>query len=103
MARVPAAALLALVAIACARGAPSSERDAASIAVSPPPIRASYEGEGAARILSSRADVALRGARVEAAPGDFVLENAGNVAVVSARGTLIDFGAKDGDDELVSI
>jgi hypothetical protein len=48
--------------------------------------------------------VPLRGPRVEAKKGDFILRGDGMVAVVSgAKGTLVDFGVDGGEDALVAI
>lgn len=40
---------------------------------------------------------------MDAKPGDWMIENAGSVAVVSSEGKVIDFGPRGGRDELVSI
>jgi hypothetical protein len=56
------------------------------------------------RRIESRDDVPLRGPRVDAKKGDWLLRGRGGVAVVSAtRGAIVDFGAEGGDDALVSI
>ena len=54
--------------------------------------------------IESREEVPLRGLRVDAKRGDWLIRDAGSVAVVStATGALIDFGGEGGDDALVSI
>ena len=75
--------------------------DATAGAQSPAPSQA---GEGTLRPISSRQDVPLKGPRVDARPGDWLLENAGVAAVVDARGgRIVDFGSSGGDDALVGI
>jgi hypothetical protein len=59
--------------------------------------------EGTVVRIASRADVRLEGPRVEAAPGDWVVSNAGYIAVVSAEGKVIDFGPEGGRDEINAI
>jgi len=73
---------------------------AATEAAPPPPARA----EAAVRQVQARSDVPLRGPRVEARKGDWLLQGPGGVAVVSsAKGTVVDFGADGGDDALVAV
>ena len=56
------------------------------------------------RRIVGRDDVRLTGPRVDARPGDWLLENAGKVAVVDARGgRVVDFGTAERDDALVAI
>ncbi len=69
-----------------------------------PPPEPSRAGEGTLRAITSRGEVALTGPRVDARPGDWILENAGKVAVVSAHsGRVVDFGAAGGEDALVGL
>jgi hypothetical protein len=71
----------------------------AAIAV-PPPVGA----EGTVAPIRDRKDVPLDGPRVDAKPGDWVIRNAGSVAVVAALdGRVIDFGPEGGRDELVAL
>jgi hypothetical protein len=77
--------------LAASKGAPDETAP-------PPPSRA----EASVRRIASRGDVPLRGPRVEAKAGDFLLQGPGGVAVVSAsKGSIVDFGAEGGDDALV--
>src|SRR5689334_22511323 len=69
----------------------------------PPVIAPSAGGEGTITKIASRDRVPLTGPRVDAKPGDWLLENAGSVAVVSADGKIIDFGARGGRDDLDAI
>ncbi|HXN33666.1 MAG TPA: hypothetical protein VN894_17475, partial [Polyangiaceae bacterium] len=60
--------------------------------------------EATVRRIESRGDVALRGLRVDAKKGDWLVRDRGQLAVVSeAKGSVIDFGAEGGDDALVSL
>lgn len=68
-------------------------------AVVAPPVAT----EGVVAKIAARADVPLSGPRVDAKPGDWMIQTATSVAVVSADGRVIDFGAKLGRDELVAI
>src|SRR5690348_2805220 len=74
----------------------------------PPPPAPSFQpaavsptivGAGTVTRIETREQVALTGPRVDAKPGDWLLENAGSVAVISADGRLVDFGGKGGRDE----
>ncbi len=70
-----------------------------SSVIAPPEVAA-----GTVRRLAPGEHAPLRGYRVDAKEGDFVLSNAGRVAIVSAStGRLLDFGAIDGQDEIVAI
>jgi hypothetical protein len=97
------------MAAGCTPSEPHPEQTSAldSFATPSPPSNApkpSQAGEGTLRRIADRQDVALRGPRVDARPGDWLLENAGNVAVVDTRGgRIVDFGASAGDDTLVGI
>ena len=52
--------------------------------------------------VTGRQDVPLTGFRVDARPGDWLLENEGQVAVVDAHGgRIVDFGSTGNDDALV--
>jgi hypothetical protein len=104
--------LASAVALAACNGA--GERPPApppAWAVAPPggikppaaPISASFPGQGAITKVRSAGEVPLLGHRVDAKPGDWMIENAGSVAVVSAEGKLIDFGGLGGHDELTAI
>ncbi|MGD0529296.1 MAG: CehA/McbA family metallohydrolase [Polyangiaceae bacterium] len=95
------------VVVACSRPAPSAEesapsaRPASSVEAAPP---APAKAEATVRKIESRRDVPLRGPRVDARKGDWLLEGPGGVAVVStARGAVVDFGADGGDDALVGV
>jgi hypothetical protein len=69
-----------------------------------PPPASPARAEATVRRVASPEDVPLRGPRVDAKAGDFVLRDRSGVAVVSAtRGTLVDFGPEGGDDALVMI
>lgn len=57
----------------------------------------------AARLLSSAKEVPLGGVRVDAKPGDWMLESEGAVAVISWEGRVVDFGPQNGRDELVYV
>ena len=63
----------------------------------------SFLGEGAITRVRTAGEVPLLGHRVDAKPGDWILENAGTVAVVSAEGKLIDLGGLGGHDEITAI
>src|SRR5262245_12355145 len=69
----------------------------------PPPPDAPSGATGTLALIRNRADVRLTGYRVEAKPGDWLLESAGNVAVVSVEGKLIDYGPQGSRDELIHI
>jgi len=61
-------------------------------------------GEGTVGPVLSKSDVPLSGPRVDAEPGDFILENDGMVAVVSREyGSVVDFGPKGARDELSGV
>jgi hypothetical protein len=78
--------------------APAAGADAASVP------RPSGAGEGTVRPIAARRDVPLTGLRVDARAGDWMLENAGQVAVVDARGgRIVDFGTAGHDDALVAV
>ena len=69
----------------------------------PAPAGSAERGRGTVKRLDAGALVPLKGPRVSARGDDWVLENEGRVAVVSARGALVDFGVRGGSDELVTI
>jgi len=98
-------ALAAPVAAGCSN--PSAPRDTPApvpAAAEPAPPAPSQTGEGEARRIVQRGDVSLTGFRVDARPGDWLLENAGKVAVVDAHGgRVVDFGSAGHDDALVAI
>ncbi len=74
--------------------ASAAPHDAAS--TYPAPVGA----EGALSAVRTSAQVPLVGPRVDAKPGDWLLENGGSVAVISAEGRLVDLGERGGRDEL---
>ena len=110
-ARTVSLALLALAAGCGAQELPAPPRPcpdtpssvATSSAFQPPAVAPPAATEGTVTRLTARAQVPLTGPRVDARPGDWLLENAGSVAVVSADGRLIDLGPRGGRDELGSI
>src|SRR5262245_2348699 len=59
--------------------------------------------EGTLQPITSRGQVPLHGYRVDAAPGDWMLAGSDAVAVISAKGNLIDFGPPGGHDELSAV
>jgi hypothetical protein len=68
----------------------------------PPPPPAVVEAS--VTRVGSRDDVPLRGPRVDARKGDWLVRGEGGVAVVSATtGAIVDFGRDGGDDALVSV
>jgi hypothetical protein len=81
---------------ACDAGAPAPRAprpEAAQVAVPP--------GEGKVTVVRSKSQVPLRGPRVDAEPGDFLIEKDGLVAVVSTEhGSLVDFGPSGAEDAL---
>lgn len=97
------------LALGCTPSEPHPEQASvldSSTAPAPPsnPPRPSQTGEGTLRRIAERQDVSLRGPRVDARAGDWLLENAGAVAVVDTRGgRIVDFGTSNGDDTLVAI
>jgi hypothetical protein len=100
--RSVAVLLLAATAPSCARGAdrasPASTAPSTPTLVPPVPEKA----EAAVRRIESRDDVPLRGLRVDAKKGDWLVEGPSEVAVVSAAtGGIVDFGARGGEDALV--
>jgi hypothetical protein len=94
-------ALVALVGTACSRATPGADVSVDPAAAQAPMPTA--RGEGNVRQVAARPDVPLTGLRVDARPGDWMLENAGQVAVVDAHGRIVDFGASGHDDALVAI
>jgi hypothetical protein len=78
--------------------------DTASDGPSERPPTVPARAEATVRRIESRDDVPLHGPRVDAKKGDWLIQSRGGVAVVSAaKGSIIDFGAVDGDDALVSV
>ncbi len=75
----------------------------APVASAPPPLLPSIAGEGTVARVRGAAEVPLLGHRVDAKAGDWILESAGSVAVVSAEGKLVDFGGLGGQDEITTI
>jgi hypothetical protein len=106
---------LALLALAAGCGAqdlpppprptpdPPARPAASSAAYQPPPVAPPAAAEGTITHLTARDQVPLTGPRVDAHAGDWLLENAGSVAVVSAHGRIIDLGPRGGRDELVGV
>jgi hypothetical protein len=87
------------VASACSRAAGGSVADAGDATPAPPAA-----AEAAVRRIESRDEVPLRGLRVDAKKGDWLLQGRGGVAVVSAaKGAIVDFGPEGGEDALVSV
>ncbi|HEX4446335.1 MAG TPA: CehA/McbA family metallohydrolase [Polyangiaceae bacterium] len=77
--------------------------DAAGVSVVLAPA-APTTAEGSVRRVDRRDDVPLTGYRVDARPGDWMLENAGQVAVIDAHGgRVVDFGTRGQDDALVGL
>ncbi len=106
-ARASASAVFALVVGGCVDGAshtaPSARASAstAPLVEAPPPPDATT---GLVTIVRTRADVDLRGPRVDAKAGDWMIQGGGAVAVVSAEdGRVVDYGPQGGDDGLVTI
>lgn len=105
------ALLLALLAVAgcSAQDLPAPPRPSvdaplsASAAFQPPVVAPPAATEGIVTRVTARDQVRLTGPRVDAKPGDWLLENAGSVAVVSADGRVIDLGPRGGRDELGSL
>jgi hypothetical protein len=92
-------ALALLAPVACSRASRDTGVDPAG---QPPASPATAEGN--VRRIEARSDVPLRGLRVDARAGDWLVQGSGGVAVVSAsKGTIVDFGAEGGDDALVSL
>jgi hypothetical protein len=90
---------LLVTAPACSR----APRDAGVVAGDQAPAFP-VAAEATVRLVESRDEVPLRGPRVDAKKGDWLLQGRGGVAVVStAKGTIIDFGGEGGDDALVSV
>ncbi|AUX42449.1 uncharacterized protein SOCE26_038820 [Sorangium cellulosum] len=106
---LPAAVLLAVPACAGGQDAapsalppeliePTSEAELPEAAL-PPPAGA----EGSVAAIQGRDDVPLTGPRVDAAPGDWMLRHGDRVAVVSAKGSVVDLGLAGGRDELGAV
>lgn len=90
---------LSLVAVACSRVPPAPSGLGSETPPAPPSV-----AEASVRRIESRDDVPLRGLRVDAKKGDWLLRGKGGVAVVSAAtGAVVDFGADGGEDALVSV
>jgi hypothetical protein len=105
---VSLAAILAAASSCCPREiqpAPTPPRaePATSAAFEPPAVPPPIATEGTVTRIDARDRVALTGPRVDARPGDWLLENAQSVAVVSAEGKVIDFGARGGRDEITAV
>ncbi|HEY5146444.1 MAG TPA: CehA/McbA family metallohydrolase [Polyangiaceae bacterium] len=101
-------ALTLLVELTGACSGRSAPRDDATPTATKPTLPAppapSQTGEGSVKRIEARSDVSLTGPRVDARPGDWLLENDGQVAVVDARGgRIVDFGTAGHDDALVAI
>ncbi len=99
----PRQALLRTATLLVASACSPAQRDDARDAGEPPPSLPSGVEATLSRI-ESREAVALRGPRVDAKKGDWLVRDRGRIAVVSqAKGSIVDFGAEGGDDALVSI
>jgi hypothetical protein len=59
--------------------------------------------EGTVTKITARTQVPLDGPRVDAKAGDWMIEAARSVVVVSAEGRILDYGPKGGRDELVAL
>jgi hypothetical protein len=102
--KLPAVLLLAAL-VACSHAPTGPDLDAgagseAALHAPSPPAKTD------ARVtrVAARRDVSLTGLRVDAKPGDWMIQGGGSVAVVSAtRGNVVDFGADGGEDALVWI
>jgi hypothetical protein len=85
----------------------SCERQADHAAPAPTtsaPVRFPDEGDATVHRIDSTDEVHLKGPRVDARKGDWLLQGHGVVAVVSAaRGSVVDFAAAGSEDALVSI
>jgi hypothetical protein len=93
--------VLALLAGCGQSPATSGVVEAGTVEIEPPPPA---RGDGVVQRINSPAEVPLKGPRVEAKAGDWMLQGPQGVAVVSAtRGAVIDFGAEGGDDALVAV
>lgn len=90
------------LALTCCAQRPEPRPDAGPPRDEPPPSPRG-QPDGTVARLSSRAELALRGLRVEAVPGDFLLQGRTRVAALSAEGTLLDLGERGGTDELSSV
>src|SRR5689334_16644191 len=78
---------------------PPAAEEPREVSVDPP-----HGALGVVLPVSSREkDVRLKGPRVDAAPSDYVLTHAGKVAVISARGNLVDYGIEGGVDALTGL
>jgi hypothetical protein len=92
-----------LAAVVLAAACATAPRDPAADAGEAPPAPP-LAPEATVRRIESRDDVRLRGPRVDAKKGDWLVQGRGGVAVVSAtKGNVIDFGAEGGDDGLVAL
>jgi hypothetical protein len=96
-------ALLPALAVLAAACSGQDLAPASPGAPQPPEVAPTAAGEGTVRKIGAADRVPLEGPRVDAKPGDWLLENAGSVAVVSADGVLVDFGARGGRDEITGI
>ncbi len=92
-------ALLLLAACAHAPGARNEPTDGGETPPAPPSA-----SQSTVRKIETPDDVPLRGPRVDAKKGDWLVSGPSGVAVVSAaKGSIVDFGHAGGDDALVSI
>src|SRR4051794_9493604 len=84
--------------------APPPAPPATAAAFQPPAVAPPTATEGTVTRIASREQVPLTGPRVDAKPGDWLLENAGSVAVVAALdGRIVDLGPRGGRDELTAV
>ena len=95
---------LAAAALSCAPRQESTSAAAEAPSSPAPAPEVPEKGEGQVRRIQSRDEVPLTGPRVDARKGDWLVQNGEAVAVVSAaKGTVVDFGARGGEDALVGL
>src|ERR1700733_3540233 len=96
----PALVVLPALAVLAAAGGAQALAPASAGAFRSAEVVPTAGGEGTITKIGPHDRVPLEGPRVDAKPGDWLMENAGSVAVVSADGRLVDFGARGGRDEI---
>ncbi|MFO0755431.1 MAG: CehA/McbA family metallohydrolase [Byssovorax sp.] len=79
---------------------PTSAPIATVASVAPRPIPIPAASEGTISTVKSAGQVPLTGPRVDAEPGDWLIERGNDIAVVSAEGRVVDLGERGGRDEL---
>ncbi|MFT3771250.1 MAG: CehA/McbA family metallohydrolase [Minicystis sp.] len=85
------------------RPCPEAPATAAPAASPVPVVAPPAVAEGTVTKITAREQVPLTGPRVDAKVGDWMIAQGDRVAVVSAEGRFVDFGAKGGRDELVAL